>query len=288
MDISPSDFIIKEEEKEKDISKEETTTIIKLLESLGITEYDNYTLNCLKQFINSYIKDLLKESKKRMLLLKRDKIVKEDLISLLYKKQYEMYKSHILEYENKSLERINMKELPPIPESPVVLKPPVTNNLLRNNLQIYSDELNEILKEKNNKIKEEEINMLGMKRNNKDINDTNNKHKKEQKNKRKKSVSLSVKQGLQESNKKEKEKDNKKTGNNISLSSNSLINNEESLGSDNSEFSKEIGDSTINKKEDEMNIDEDDDNENDNDNYEDEESDGNNDSNNNNDENESL
>ena len=288
MDISPSDFIIKEEEKEKDISKEETTTIIKLLESLGITEYDNYTLNCLKQFINSYIKDLLKESKKRMLLLKRDKIVKEDLISLLYKKQYEMYKSHILEYENKSLERINMKELPPIPESPVVLKPPVTNNLLRNNFQIYSDELNEILKEKNNKIKEEEINMLGMKRNNKDINDTNNKHKKEQKNKRKKSVSLSVKQGLQESNKKEKEKDNKKTGNNISLSSNSLINNEESLGSDNSEFSKEIGDSTINKKEDEMNIDEDDDNENDNDNYEDEESDGNNDSNNNNDENESL
>ena len=286
MDISPSDFIIKEEEKEKDISKEETTTIIKLLESLGISEYDNYTLNCLKQFINSYIKDILKESKKRMLLLKRDKIVKEDLISLLYKKQYEMYKSHILEYENKSLERINMKELPPIPESPVVLKPPVTNNLLRNNFQIYSDELNEILKEKNNKIKEEEINMLGMKRNNKDINDTNNKHKKEQKNKRKKSVSLSVKQGLQESNK--KEKDNKKTGNNISLSSNSLINNEESLGSDNSEFSKEIGDSTINKKEDEMNIDEDDDNENDNDNYEDEESDGNNDSNNNNDENESL
>ena len=286
MDISPSDFIIKEEEKEKDISKEETTTIIKLLESLGISEYDNYTLNCLKQFINSYIKDILKESKKRMLLLKRDKIVKEDLISLLYKKQYEMYKSHILEYENKSLERINMKELPPIPESPVVLKPPVTNNLLRNNFQIYSDELNEILKEKNNKIKEEEINMLGIKRNNKDINDTNNKHKKEQKNKRKKSVSLSVKQGLQESNK--KEKDNKKTGNNISLSSNSLINNEESLGSDNSEFSKEIGDSTINKKEDEMNIDEDDDNENDNDNYEDEESDGNNDSNNNNDENESL
>lgn len=282
MDISPSDFII--QEKEKDISNEETITIIKLLESLGITEYDNYTLNCLKQFINSYIKDILSESKKRMLLLKRDKIVKEDIISSLYKKQYEMHKSRMSEYENRTLERINMKELPPIPESPVVLKPPVTNNLLRNNFQIYSNELNEILKEKNNKIKEDEINMLGIKRNNKDINDTNNKHKKEQKNKRKKSVSLNIKQNLQESNKKEKE--NKKTGN-ISLSSNSLINNEESLGSDNSEYSKEIGESSINKKEDEMNIDEDDDNENDNDNYEDEESDGNNDSNNK-DDNESL
>ena len=282
MDISPSDFII--QEKEKDISNEETITIIKLLESLGITEYDNYTLNCLKQFINSYIKDILSESKKRMLLLKRDKIVKEDIISSLYKKQYEMHKSRMSEYENRTLERINMKELPPIPESPVVLKPPVTNNLLRNNFQIYSNELNEILKEKNNKKKEDEINMLGIKRNNKDINDTNNKHKKEQKNKRKKSVSLNIKQNLQESNKKEKE--NKKTGN-ISLSSNSLINNEESLGSDNSEYSKEIGESSINKKEDEMNIDEDDDNENDNDNYEDEESDGNNDSNNK-DDNESL
>ena len=184
MDISTSDFII--QEKEKDISNEETITIIKLLESLGITEYDNYTLNCLKQFINSYIKDILSESKKRMLLLKRDKIVKEDIISSLYKKQYEMHKSRMSEYENRTLERINMKELPPIPESPVVLKPPVTNNLLRNNFQIYSNELNEILKEKNNKIKEDEINMLGIKRNNKDINDTNNKHKKEQKNKRKK------------------------------------------------------------------------------------------------------
>ena len=284
MDISSSDFILKE----KDTSKEETLSIIKLLESFGICEYDNYTINCLKEFINSYIKDILKESKRRMSLSKREKISKEDLISSLYKKQYEMYKSRLIDYEKKSLERINMKELPPIPDSPVVLKPPVTNNLLRNNFQIYSDELNEILKEKNNQIKENEISMLGVKRNNKEINDINNKHKKEQKNKRKKSMRQNIKQNLQEnSNKKEKEKDDKKIGNNISISSNSLINNEESLGSDNSDYSKEIGESTINKKEDEMNIeDEDDDNEN-NDDYEDEESEGNNDSNNNNDGNES-
>lgn len=224
-----------------------------LLKSQGIEEYDNSSINCLNEFINSYITDIIKEAKTRAKLSKKDKIDKVSIGSILKAKQNNMYqsKSNVLELTYFA-NRINSYELPPIPELPVVLKPPVMNNLLRNNFQIYSDELNKTLTEKNNKIKEKEMNILGNKRTAKDINDNKN-IKKEIKNKRKKSVS----QENKTSNKKNKSLENKNISNSKNndsdIISNSLNNNEDNYESDISDSS--IGEnnreSTINKKEDE-------------------------------------
>ena len=224
--------------------------IEKLLKSQGIEEYDKSSINCLNEFINSYITDIIKEAKVKTKLSKKDKIDKVSIGSILKVNQNNMYqsKSNILELTYFA-NRINSYELPPIPEFPVVLRPPVMNNLLRNNFQIYSEELNKTLTEKNNQIKEKEMSILGNKRTAKDIND--NKNKKEIKNKRKKSVS----QEKKTSNKKNKSIENKNISNSKNndsdIISNSLNNNEDNYESDVSDNSIDENnrESTINKKE---------------------------------------
>ena len=185
-----------------------------------------------------------------MNLTKKEKIDILLVASALKQKQNNMYQSKSSIYEMTYMaNKINSFELPPIPETPVVLKPPILNNLLRNNFQIYSEDLNKILTEKKNKIKNEEINMLGNKRNTKDIIDNNKFVKKETKNKRKKSIS----QENKTSNK--KNVSNPKI-NDSALSSNSLNNNNEGdylsdLSDDSNEDNKE---SIINKKEDDFDM----------------------------------
>ena len=108
--------------------------------------------------------------------------------------QNNMYRSKTSIQEMKYLaDKINNVDLPQIPESPLVLKPPIHNNLLRNNFQIYSEDLNKILKEKkaldDALLKSDDINLLGNNRNINDNTGLNSKIRKEQKNKRKKSIS---------------------------------------------------------------------------------------------------
>ena len=236
-----------------EIEKDSETTklaIEKLLKSEGIEEYDISSINCLNEFINSYLTDLIKSVKIKMNLTKKEKIDILLVASALKQKQNNMYQSKSSIYEMTYMaNKINSFELPPIPETPVVLKPPILNNLLRNNFQIYSEDLNKILTEKKNKIKNEEINMLGNKRNTKDIIDNNKFVKKETKNKRKKSIS----QENKTSNK--KNVPNPKI-NDSALSSNSLNNNNEGdylsdLSDDSNEDNKE---SIINKKEDDFDM----------------------------------
>jgi histone H3/H4 len=51
----------------------EITTIRKLFQNYGIEEYEESTLNCMNEFINSYITEILVQSKKNMNLAKRTK-----------------------------------------------------------------------------------------------------------------------------------------------------------------------------------------------------------------------
>ena len=235
-----------------EIEKDSETTklaIEKLLKSEGIEEYDISSINCLNEFINSYLTDLIKSVKIKMNLTKKEKIDILLVASALKQKQNNMYQSKSSIYEMTYMaNKINSFELPPIPETPVVLKPPILNNLLRNNFQIYSEDLNKILTEKKNKINEE-INMLGNKRNTKDIIDNNKFVKKETKNKRKKSIS-------QENKTSNKKNISNPKINDSALSSNSLNNNNEGdylsdLSDDSNEDNKE---SIINKKEDDFDM----------------------------------
>ena len=75
-----------------------------------------------------------------MILAKREKINIEDVESAVSTKQNHMYKNRTTVQEMKLLaDKMNSIELPKIPESSTVLRPPIENNLLRNNFQIYSD-----------------------------------------------------------------------------------------------------------------------------------------------------
>ena len=235
-----------------EIEKDSETTklaIEKLLKSEGIEEYDISSINCLNEFINSYLTNLIKSVKIKMNLTNKEKIDILLVASALKQKQNNMYQSKSSIYEMTYMaNKINSFELPPIPETPVVLKPPILNNLLRNNFQIYSEDLNKILTEKKNKINEE-INMLGNKRNTKDIIDNNKFVKKETKNKRKKSIS-------QENKTSNKKNISNPKINDSALSSNSLNNNNEGdylsdLSDDSNEDNKE---SIINKKEDDFDM----------------------------------
>ena len=49
------------------------TTISKLFQNYGKEEYEESTLNCMNEFINSYITEILVQSKKNMNLAKRTK-----------------------------------------------------------------------------------------------------------------------------------------------------------------------------------------------------------------------
>jgi len=267
---------------DKGNSPKDITIIRKIFSSLGIEEYEKNTLNYMSEFINSYIIDILQEAKKNMILAKREKINIEDVESAVSTKQNHMYKNRSTVQEMKLLaDKINSIDLPKIPESSMVLRPPIDNNILRNNFQIYSDELNQILLENKNKMENtslriDDIFLLGNKRkvNFNFINESKNNLNssgKIQKNKRKISLNQAFKKTSQENAKKEGinliENDNNnikinfaepkkivniKSNNNITFNSN---NNEEDIDLDNEEVdntnNNNLGESTINKKEEE-------------------------------------
>ena len=168
---------------DKGNSPKDITIIRKMFDSLGIEEYEKNTLNYMSEFINSYIIDILKESKKNMILSKREKINIEDVEYAVKKKQILMYQNRPPSSRMKNLaEKVNSIPLPLIPESPNVLYPPLENNLLRNNFQLYSEELNQALLNEENKniiestsLRPDDINLLGNKRKNNNIgNDSKN------------------------------------------------------------------------------------------------------------------
>ena len=157
---------------DKGNTPKDITIIKKMFDSLGIEEYEKNTLNYMSEFINSYIVDILKESKKYMILSKREKINKEDVELAVKNKQNLMYQNRPDVSRMKTLaSQVNSIPLPFIPDSPNILMPPIENNLLRNNFQIYSDELNQALINEENKkflestsLRPDDINMLGNKR----------------------------------------------------------------------------------------------------------------------------
>ena len=157
---------------DKGNSPKDITIIRKMFDSLGIEEYEKNTLNYMSEFINSYIIDILKESKKNMILSNREKINIEDVELAVKTKQTLMYQNHPPVLRMKELaEKVNSIPLPLIPETPNVLTPPLENNLLRNNFQIYSDDLNRALIDEENKnivestsLRPDDINLLRNKR----------------------------------------------------------------------------------------------------------------------------
>jgi len=264
---------------DKGNSPKDITIIRKIFSSLGIEEYEKNTLNYMSEFINSYVIDILKEAKKNMILAKREKINIEDVESAVSTKQNHMYKNRTTVQEMKLLaDKMNSIELPKIPESSTVLRPPIENNLLRNNFQIYSDELNQALLEnknlmENTSLRVDDLTLLGNKRkvnfnfSNESRNNLNSSGK-IQKNKRKISLNQAFKKTSQENAKKEGinliENDNnikinfaepKKIVNIKSNNLNSINNNEDDNDFDNDEVdntnNQNIGESTLNKKEEE-------------------------------------
>ena len=247
-------------------NSKEKSTIAKLLNDSGIKEYENEIINCMNEFINSYITNILKEAKKNMVRTKREKINIEDIELAIKKKQDKLYKNSSNIHDLKFLaEHVNSYELPQIPETPLVLKPPINNNLLRNNFQIYSDELNEILKDNkkllaNASMKSDNY-ILGNKRNINEYNEKNKNNKTEQKNKRKKSNNQELKKSMNENNKKKginnknNSIENKKIVGNeriSSISSGDNINDNEM-----DDINNNIGENSINnKKDDDMEEDE--------------------------------
>ena len=208
----------------KDIS-----IIQKMFKSLGIEEYEKNTLNYMSEFINSYIIDILKESKKNMILSNREKINIEDVELAVKAKQNLMYRNRTSVSKMKELaEKVNKIPLPSIPETPNVLMPPIENNLLRNNFQIYSEELNRALLDEENKnflentsLRPDDINILGNKRKNiSQRNDSKNNLNGEnkagtfQKKRRKISLNQAFKKTSQENAKKENMTNNNSNENN--------------------------------------------------------------------------
>ena len=273
---------------DKGISPKDITIIRKIFSSLGIEEYEKNTLNYMSEFINSYVIDILKEAKKNMILAKREKINIEDVESAVSTKQNHMYKNRTTVQEMKLLaDKMNSIELPKIPENSMVLRPPIENNLLRNNFQIYSDELNQALLEnknmmENTSLRIDDMTLLGNKRkvnfnfSNESRNNLNSSGK-IQKNKRKISLNQAFKKTSQENAKKEGinliENDNnikinfaepKKIANIKSNNINSINNNEDDNDFDNDEVdvdntnNQNLGESTLNKKEEEEEIGDDD------------------------------
>ena len=71
----------------------EITTISKLFQNYGIEEYEESTLNCMNEFINSYITEILVQSKKNMNLAKRTKWDIHDIDKTISIQQNNMYRS---------------------------------------------------------------------------------------------------------------------------------------------------------------------------------------------------
>ena len=219
---------------DKGNAPKDITIIRKMFDSLGIEEYEKNTLNYMSEFINSYIIDILKESKKNMILSNREKINIEDVELAVKTKQNLMYQNHPPISRMKELaEKVNSIPLPLIPETPNVLMPPLENNLLRNNFQIYSDELNRALLDEENKnimestsLRPDDINMLGNKRKFNIGNDSKNNLNSEnkfgsfQKKRRKISLNQAFKKTSQENAKKENMINNIENNNNNKININ--------------------------------------------------------------------
>ena len=231
---------------DKGNSPKDITIIRKMFDSLGIEEYEKNTLNYMSEFINSYIIDILKESKKNMILSNREKINIEDVELAVQKKQNLMYESRPSFSRMKRLaEKVNSIPLPLIPESPNVLMPPIENNLLRNNFQIYSDELNRALLDEENKnviesssLRPDDINMLGNKRKINNIG-TDSKNTLNYDNKmyggiKKKHRKISLNQAFKKSSQENAKKENE-NNNNIKINFNESKTNELDLDMDNDE-----------------------------------------------------
>ena len=272
--------IINSKSIDKGKSPKDITIIRKIFSSLGIEEYEKNTLNYMSEFINSYIIDIIQEAKKNMILAKREKINIEDVESAVSSKQNHIYKNRTTVKEMKILsDKVNSIDLPEIPESPLIQKPPLDNNLLRNNFQIYSDELNQIFVENKNMIENtslrvDDMIMLGNKRKvnfnfSNDSKNNLNYSGKIQKNKRKISLNQAFKKTSQENAKKEGinliENDNNKTikinfaepKKIANIQSNNANNNEDDIDFDNEEIdntNNNIGESTLNKKEEEAEL----------------------------------
>jgi histone H3/H4 len=264
---------------DKGNSPKDITIIRKIFDSLGIEEYEKNTLNYMSEFINSYIIDILQEAKKNMNLAKREKINIEDVESAVNIKQNHIYKNRSTIQEMKLLaDKVNLIELPNISES--IKRPPNNINLLNNNFQIYSKELNKIIMEnkimlENTSLRADDINMLGNKRKvnfaNESRNNLNIDNNGKTKNKRKISLNQAFKKTSQENAKKEginiiennnnikinfaepKKIINIKT-NNINITNNNEDEDEDDFDNediDNTNNNNNIGESTINKKEEE-------------------------------------
>ena len=266
---------------DKGNSPKDITIIRKIFDSLGIEEYEKNTLNYMSEFINSYIIDILQEAKKNMNLAKREKINIEDVESAVNIKQNHIYKNRSTIQEMKLLaDKVNLIELPNISES--INRPPNNINLLNNNFQIYSKELNKIIMEnkimlENTSLRADDINMLGNKRKvnfaNESRNNLNIDNNGKTKNKRKISLNQAFKKTSQENAKKEginiiennnnikinfaepKKIINIKTNNiNITTTNNNEDEDEDDFDNediDNTNNNNNIGESTINKKEEE-------------------------------------
>ena len=263
---------------DKGKSPKDITIIRKIFSSLGIEEYEKNTLNYMSEFINSYIIDILQEAKKNMILAKREKINIEDVESAVSSKQNHIYKNRTTLKDMKILsDKVNSIDLPEILESPIIKKPSLDNNLLRNNFQIYSDELNQIFLEnknmaENTSLRVDDMIMLGNKRKVNFSNDSKNNlnyNGKLHKNKRKISLNQAFKKTSQENAKKEIENDNNKTikinfaepKKIANIQSNNINNNEDDIDFDNDEIdntNNNIGESTLNKKEEEAELGDDD------------------------------
>ena len=268
--------IINSKSIDKGNSPKDITIIRKIFDSLGIEEYEKNTLNYMSEFINSYIIDILQEAKKNMNLAKREKINIEDVESAVNIKQNHIYKNRSTIQEMKLLaDKVNLIELPNISES--IKRPPNNINLLNNNFQIYSDELNQIFLEnknmaENTSLRVDDMIMLGNKRKVNFSNDSKNNlnyNGKLHKNKRKISLNQAFKKTSQENAKKEIENDNNKTikinfaepKKIANIQSNNINNNEDDIDFDNDEIdntNNNIGESTLNKKEEEAELGDDD------------------------------
>jgi hypothetical protein len=169
-----------------------------------------------------------------MILSKRGKINIEDVELAVKNKQKLMYQNRPAISKMKDLaDRLNANPLPLIPESPNVLMPPIENNLLRNNFQIYSDELNQALFDEGNKniiesssLRPDDLNMLGNKRKFNVGNDSKNNLNSDakfggfQKKKRKISLNQAFKKSSQENAKKENMMNINENNNNIKINLN--------------------------------------------------------------------
>lgn len=270
--------IINSKSIDKGNSPKDITIIRKIFDSLGIEEYEKNTLNYMSEFINSYIIDILKEAKKNMNLAKREKINIEDVEAAVSTKQKDMYRNRTTIKDMKSLaNKVNNLELPNIPENDIFLRPPKDINLLGNNFQIYSNELNQVILDNkimlsNTSLRPDEINILGNKRKvnfaNESKNTLNFDHNGKQiKNKRKISLNQAFKKTSQENAKKENNLLENNTNIKINFSepkklvdvksNNISLNLDEDNDDDNDEGEGEntnmnnVGESTINKKEEE-------------------------------------